>query len=118
MDAVTLSAPACKRKRKMCDLHRPDAEISPAWPECHNGLTPRDGRDTVLVPRTRSSRTSSLEFDRELRVQRGTRIIELLVVLRFRSSRSNVPQVLANFGIEPLAGLPLPGSRRMIAVPA
>jgi hypothetical protein len=33
-----------------------------------------------LVPRTRSSRTSCREFDRELRVQRGTRIIELLVV--------------------------------------
>src|SRR5207342_3898712 len=32
------------------------------------------------VPRTRSSRTSRGKFDRELRVQRGTRIIELLVV--------------------------------------
>src|SRR5262249_19614739 len=34
-----------------------------------------------LVPRTRSSRISCDEFDRELRVQRGTRTIELLVVL-------------------------------------
>jgi hypothetical protein len=34
-----------------------------------------------LVPRTRDSRTSGREFDRELRVQRGTRIIELPVVL-------------------------------------
>src|SRR5204863_3589501 len=39
----------------------------------------------------------------ELRVQRGTRIIELLVVLRFRSSHLNVPRVHANFGIGPLA---------------
>src|SRR5437762_12803865 len=35
----------------------------------------------ALVPRTRSSRMSRRAFDRELRVQRGTRIIELLVVL-------------------------------------
>ncbi len=34
-----------------------------------------------LVPRTQSSRTMCREYDRELRVQRCTRIIELLVVL-------------------------------------
>src|SRR5438132_13272400 len=56
-----------------------------------------------LVPRTRSSRRPSGKCDRELRVQRGTRIIKLLVVLRFRSSHLNVPRVLANFGIGPLA---------------
>ena len=39
------------------------------------------GRNPLLVPRTRSSRISCRAFDRELRVQRGTRIIELLVVL-------------------------------------
>jgi tripartite-type tricarboxylate transporter receptor subunit TctC len=55
-----------------------------------------------LVPRTRSSRTLCGKHDRELRVQRGTRIIELLVVLRFRSSYPNVLRVLTNFGIGPL----------------
>src|SRR5262245_30599941 len=35
----------------------------------------------ALVPRTRSSRSPCCKCDRELRVQRGTRIIELLVVL-------------------------------------
>src|SRR5207244_9150420 len=53
---------------------------------------------SALVPRTRSSRISCREFDRELRVQRGTRIIELLVVLdsevRKRGCRTND----ANFG--------------------
>src|SRR5438132_2679413 len=60
-----------------------------------------------LVPRTRSSRRPSGKCDRELRVQRGTRIIELLVVLRFRSSHLNVPRVLANFGIGPLVAIAL-----------
>ena len=60
------------------------------------------------VPRTRSSRTSCGECDRELRVQRGTGIIELLVVLGFRSSYLSLPRVLTNFGIGPLA--PLRGS--------
>src|SRR5262245_32934180 len=55
-----------------------------------------------LVPRTRSSRTSCGKFDRELRVQRGTRIIELLVVPRFRGSHRSAPQALANLGIGPL----------------
>ena len=54
------------------------------------------------MPRTRSSRTSCSKSDRELRVQRGTRIIELLVVLRFRSSQTRVPHNDANFGIGPL----------------
>src|SRR5215510_16605061 len=58
---------------------------------------------TALVPQTRSSRTPSGKCDRELRVQRGTRIIELLVVLRFRSSYPNALQMLTNFGIGPLA---------------
>jgi tripartite-type tricarboxylate transporter receptor subunit TctC len=58
-----------------------------------------------LVPRTRSSRTSCGICDRELRVQRGTRVIELLVVLRFRSSYLNLPRVLTNFGIGPLAAV-------------
>ena len=40
----------------------------------------------AAVPRTRSSRTRCGKGDRELRVQ-GTRIIELLVVLRFRLHR-------------------------------
>src|SRR5262249_33248863 len=61
-----------------------------------------------LVPRTRSSRPPSGKYDRELRVQRGTRIIELLVVLGFRSSHENVPRNDANFGIGPLASGPRP----------
>ena len=36
--------------------------------------------------------------------KRGTRIIEVLVVLRFRSSYLNVLQMFTNFGIGPLAG--------------
>jgi tripartite-type tricarboxylate transporter receptor subunit TctC len=58
-----------------------------------------------LVPRTRSSRTPCGTCDRELRVQRGTRVIELLVILRFRSSCLNVLRVLTNFGIGPLAAV-------------
>src|SRR5439155_11730533 len=55
-----------------------------------------------LVPRTRSSRTPSGKCDRELRVQRGTGIMELLVVLGSRSSRENGPRNDADFGIGPL----------------
>src|SRR5215831_17342335 len=58
-----------------------------------------------LVPRTRSSRTLRGKSDRELRVQRGTRTMELLVALRFRSSYLNALRVLTNFGIGPLAVL-------------
>ena len=39
---------------------------------------------------------------RKLQIQNRTRIIELLVVLRFRSSLLILPRVLANFGIGPL----------------
>src|SRR5215470_14096660 len=60
-------------------------------------------RVPALVPRTRSSRSAGGKSVRELRVQRGTRIIELLVVLGFRSSYLNVPRALTNFGIGPLA---------------
>src|SRR4029453_5291104 len=66
----------------------------------------------TLAPRTRSSRTSCGNCNRELRVQRGTRIIELLVVLRFRTSYLNVPRVPTNFGIGPLV---MPGSLPGIA---
>src|ERR1700704_2295819 len=58
-----------------------------------------------LVPQTRSSRTPCGKGDRELRVQRGTRFIELPVVLRFRSSHRIVPQAVASFGIGPLVWL-------------
>jgi hypothetical protein len=57
----------------------------------------------ALVPRTRSSHASCCKSGCELRVQRGTRIIELLVSLRFRSSHQRSPQRLANFGIGTLA---------------
>src|SRR5204862_2910889 len=63
---------------------------------------PRGNPPGRKVPRTRSWRTSCSKCDRELRVQRGTRIAKLLVVLRFRSSHPNMPRVLANFGIGPL----------------
>src|SRR6476619_6875773 len=56
-----------------------------------------------LVPRTRSSRTPCRRLDRELRVQRGTRIIELLVGPLIPKFVPSVPQVLTNFGIGPLA---------------
>jgi hypothetical protein len=39
--------------------------------------------------------------------KRGSRIIELRVVLRFRSSHLNVPRALTNFGIGPLAPQPV-----------
>src|SRR5262245_19278634 len=81
-----------------------------------SGSDLRRRSDTLrLVPRTRSSRTPCGKCDRELRVQRGTRIIELLVVLRFRSSYLSVPRVLTNFGIGPLGRLsqsPIPLTSR------
>src|ERR1700720_4544882 len=39
---------------------------------------------------------------RNFQIQNRTRIIKLLVVLRFRSSHPNVTRALANFGIGPL----------------
>src|SRR3977135_3561601 len=42
---------------------------------------------------------------RNLKFKSRTRFIELLVVLRFRSSYRNMPRALTNFGIGPLAGL-------------
>src|SRR4029453_9867004 len=64
-----------------------------------------------LVPRTRSSRISRREFDRELRVQRGTRIIELLVVLDSEVRKPGCRTNDANFGIGPL--VPRTRSSRM-----
>src|SRR5919197_2932929 len=58
-----------------------------------------------LVPRTRSSRISCREFDRELRVQRGTRIIELLVVLDSEVRKRGCRTYDANFGIGPLGAV-------------
>src|SRR6476660_1701008 len=49
---------------------------------------------------------------RKLQIQNRTRIIELLVVLRFRSSYLNMPRMLANFGIGPLVQ-PTRANRRM-----
>src|SRR5262245_343256 len=59
----------------------------------------------TLVSRTRSSRMPGGKCDPELRVQRGTGIITLLMVLRFRGSYVNVLPVLTNFGIGLLACL-------------
>jgi hypothetical protein len=47
-----------------------------------------------LVPRTRSSRMLCRAFDRELRVQRGTRIIELLVVLDSEVRKRDAAQMM------------------------
>jgi hypothetical protein len=58
--------------------------------------------EILLVPRTRSSRISCRAFDRELRVQRGTRIIELLVVLDSEVRKQGCRTNDANFGIGPL----------------
>jgi hypothetical protein len=54
------------------------------------------------MPQILSSRTSRGNFNRELRVQRGTRIMELPLVLGFPSFTSPVLRVPANFGIGPL----------------
>src|SRR5712692_7874035 len=71
----------------------------------------------ALVSRTRSSHASCGKCGCELRVQRDTRIIALLVVLRFRSSHPNLPRVLANFGIGPLAAWLSIAERSYIAKP-
>src|SRR5215510_6720709 len=66
------------------------------------GYNGRNFKSTALVPRTRSSRTPCGKCDRELRVQRGTRIIELPSgpwIPKFVSERA---AVLTNFGIRPL----------------
>ena len=57
----------------------------------------------LLVPRTRSSHMICGECGCELRVQKRTRIIKLLMSLRFRSSHQRSPQGCANFGIGTLA---------------
>src|SRR3977135_4749380 len=44
---------------------------------------------------------------RNLKFKSRTRFIELLVVLRFRSSYRNMPRALTNFGIGPLEHVPL-----------
>src|ERR1700704_4369665 len=52
---------------------------------------------------------------RNLKFKSRTRFIELLVVLRFRSSYRNMPRALTNFGIGPLVfgkAPALPPSRR------
>src|SRR5213596_3035166 len=87
-------------------------EIAPVPPDWPSPVLYPPTR-SCLVPRTRSSRILCRAFDRELRVQRGTRIIELLVVLdsevRKRGCRTND----ANFGIGPLVpgGMNLPRLR-------
>src|SRR5262249_3556848 len=80
---------------------RPSARQRRVRPDRERQGSGQGARDE-LVPRTRSSRMPCREFDCELRAQRGTRIIELLVVLdsevRKRGCRTND----ANFGIGPL----------------
>src|SRR4029079_6496249 len=59
-------------------------------------------RATVVraqVPRTRSSRSEAASPTANFGFKRGTRIMDLLVSLRFRSSHESVPRYLANFGI-------------------
>src|SRR5947208_8147542 len=108
---ILLGSPMLFGAPSLCNPHCPDA---PRRWRCALRSTMRqlDRRNFgSLVPRTRSSRMSCRAFDRELRVQRGTRIIELLVVLdsevRKRGCRTND----ANFGIGPL--VPRTRSSRM-----
>src|SRR5689334_25197611 len=66
-----------------------------------------DGRQVPrvpLVPRTRSSHRNCRESGCELRVQSGTRIIELLVPFDSEVRKRMCPQNDANFGIGALAG--------------
>jgi len=58
-----------------------------------------------LVPRTRSSHMRAPSPIANFWFKRGTKIIELRVSLRFRSSHESVPRVFANFGIGTLAFL-------------
>src|SRR5262249_51151135 len=56
------------------------------------------------VPRTRSSHNFAAGTDANFGFKSGTRIIALLVSLRFRSSHKCPPRGFANFGIGTLAG--------------
>src|SRR5262245_43265646 len=63
------------------------------------------GRSIASAPNPKFARMCR-ELDRELRVQRGTRIIELLVVLDSEVRKRGVPHDDANFGIGPLVREP------------
>src|SRR4249920_1377890 len=69
--------------------------------------------DNALVPRTRSSHASAARAVANFGFKRGTRIIELLVSLGFRSSHESVLQMLANFGIGTLVPIE-PGRAQLI----
>src|SRR5712671_1484096 len=62
---------------------------------CYPGTTPWCGEFEVPIIVAASS-------FRNLKFKSRTRFIELLVVLRFRSSYRNMPRALTNFGIGPL----------------
>src|SRR5882757_11130580 len=62
---------------------------------CYPGMTPWCGEFEVPIIVAASS-------FRNLKFKSRTRFIELLVVLRFRSSYRNMPRALTNFGIGPL----------------
>jgi hypothetical protein len=79
------------------------AHRGPRWPN-YAGVRRPANVARHLVPRTRSSHHNCHESDCELRVQSGTRIIDLLVSYDFRSSLPSKPQTAANFGIGTLAG--------------
>src|SRR5262249_16829016 len=72
----------------------------------------------VLVPRTRSSHTFCGKHDCELRVQRGTRIIELLVSLDSEFRKPGCRTNDANFGIGTLAQIEHEIEPRREAVPS
>src|SRR5947208_16908520 len=61
-----------------------------------------DGHDQCPEPEVRAHRAANAIAN--FGFKGGTRIIELLVVLGFRSSHENVPRNDANFGIGPLVG--------------
>src|SRR5262249_53111922 len=60
---------------------------------------------TALVPPISSSYRGCSKLVKELEIESGTRIIELLVPLCFRSSCQRVPPCITNFGSGALAGM-------------
>src|SRR5690242_8506497 len=82
--------------------------------------TARSFTSGYLVPRTRSSHRSRRESGCELRVQSGTRIIELLVPFDSEVRKRVCSQNDANFGIGALslrpARVPLPAHNRTAAI--
>ena len=110
-----------KKTCRVTQSARRSAAIDPT------GAAPKNARELAnhntaagnLVPRTRSSHHNCRESGCELRVQRGTRIIELLVPFDSEVRKRVCPQNDANFGIGALvlhtASLACTGFRRLLS---